>query len=431
MDSIEYLFSLEKLGIKFGLENIRTICAALGNPQDCCRSVIVAGTNGKGSVVAIADAALRLSGVRTGRYTSPHLVRLEERFAVGGQPVATSRLREAAGEVRLLVERLQAERRLAASPTFFEVTTAVGFDLFRRAGVELMVLEVGLGGRLDATNVADAMAAAVTTIDLDHERLLGATIPEIAAEKAGVIKPGMTVVVGERRPEAYGVFERVCRDRGARLLPAYEGVETSAGVAGGETTLRLTTPSGSYGPLRLGLRGRHQVHNAVVAVRLIEALGPLGFAVTGEAIERALEETRWPGRLDLVRLPEGRQALLDAAHNPAGARVLADYIGHSYPSGLPIVFGAMHDKNAAGMLEALLPHATAAVFTEAENPRARAAADLAALARTIVPALRIESRPRPLEALDLAWTFGPTVCVAGSIFLVGDVLRGIRPGPDF
>lgn len=224
MDPLTYLYSLEKLGIKFGLDNIRAICDGLDRPQSSWPSVIIAGTNGKGSVAAMVETGLRAAGLHTGLYTSPHLVRLEERFAIDGEPVGASELSAAAATVQAVVRRLREDGRLATEPTFFEVTTAIGFELFRRAGVGFTVLEVGLGGRFDATNVAEPVAGAITTIDFDHELFLGHTIAAIAGEKAGVVKPGMRVVVGETKAEAVSVIERACLDRGAVMVRAGEGV---------------------------------------------------------------------------------------------------------------------------------------------------------------------------------------------------------------
>ena len=200
---LSFLFSLERLGMKFGLENMRTICAALDHPERSFQSVIVAGTNGKGSVTAMTSAALHAAGHRTARYTSPHLERIEERFVVGEREVPTADLEDAAAAVQATVERLVAEGELESLPTFFECATAIAFELFRRQSVDIAVVEVGLGGRLDATNVLMPMAAVITSIDFDHQDLLGETLESIAREKAGVIKPGIPVVVGPVAPGAH------------------------------------------------------------------------------------------------------------------------------------------------------------------------------------------------------------------------------------
>jgi dihydrofolate synthase/folylpolyglutamate synthase len=425
MDPLEELFSLEQFGIKFGLENMRAICASLGHPERAWRSVIIAGTNGKGSVAAFVETALRAAGFRTGRYTSPHLVSLEERFGIDGRPVATARMREAVAIVLRHVASLRATGVLDVQPTFFEATTAVAFELFRHAAVDVAVLEVGMGGRLDATNVAEPIAGAITTIDFDHERYLGSTLAAIAFEKAGVIKPGMTVIVGERKPEPVDVIARACRERSATFVAAADGVRASTGSGGERTRLTLRTPADEYGTITLGLLGAHQVDNAIVAVRLLEALREQGLDIPRAAIVTGLEEARWPGRLEWRRLPEGR-VLLDAAHNPAGAVALAGYLRQARPAGLPLVFVAMKDKAIAPMLDALLPCATRLIATQPTNRRAADPADVAALARRIRPAVPVSVVPEPAAAVREAFSGAGEACVAGSIFLLGDVISALE-----
>lgn len=422
MDPLDELLGLERFGIKFGLENIRALSEALGHPFHAYRSLIIAGTNGKGSVAAMADRALSASGYRSARYTSPHLARLEERYAIDGRPVATDLLRAAASDVLGVVRRLRSSGRLATEPTFFEVATAVGFEVFRRAGAEVAVLEVGMGGRLDATNVATAVAAAITTIDIDHEQFLGRTIREIAGEKAGVIKPGMTVVVGESKPEAVEAIAGVCRERGACLVMAGEGVRAVSSFEQGRLVLDLTTPVRRYPPMRLALRGRHQAANAVVAVRLLEALSALGLPVSEAAIVSGLTDVVWRGRLDLVDVDSRHRVLFDGAHNPAGARTLAAYLGEAHPGRWPIVFGVMRDKDAAEMLAALSPHAARFILTEPPGSRAARAADLARLAQSLAASVPVDVEPDPHAALALGQRAGPLVVVAGSLFLVGELL---------
>lgn len=430
MDAIDYLFSLETLGIKFGLDGIRAILDALGQPQRAYRRVIVAGTNGKGSVAAMAEAALRAAGHRTARYTSPHLCRLEERFAIDGREVDTAALRASAETVREAVAELIRTERLPGPPTFFEATTATAFDLFRRSGVEVAVVEVGLGGRLDATNAEASFAAAITSIDLDHQALLGSSIPAIAREKAGVVHEGMTVVLGDPQPEVRAVVAEVCRARGARLVEA-GAARARAALHEGRAHLEIRTDRRNYGPVRLGLRGRHQIPNAVTAAVLLEELDALGIAAPADAIEAGLAGARWPGRLELLR-HDGTAVLLDAAHNPAGARALAAYLAEAHPGGLPIVFGAMRDKDVAGMLAALAPVATRFTLTRARTPRAYPPARLGEAAAEAVPAVPREVVENLEEAVTRARGGAPLVCVAGSIVLVGDVRgwlidRGAEP----
>jgi dihydrofolate synthase/folylpolyglutamate synthase len=423
MHPLEYLFGLEFHGHKLGLDNIRVVTDALGRPQEAYPCVTVAGTNGKGSVCAMVSAALTAAGHRTGCYTSPHLVRVEERFAIDGAAVAAAELEAVVEHLRALVERLRDEGRLQAAPTFFEVATAAAFELFRRRGVSAAVLEVGMGGRLDATSVASPRAGAITNIALDHQQYLGGTLDEIAVEKAGIVKPGMRLVCGEQAPGPRGVIAAACAERGAVLVDAAAGVDLSAATTGGVTSLTLRTPAGAYGPVTLALRGRHQVQNALVAVRLLEALSDAGVPVPAPAIERGLREARWPGRLDARRLADGRRVLLDAAHNEAGAAALAAYLRETVPGGRqPLVFGAMRDKDHGGMLRHLLPCASLVVVTLPPTPRAAPPEVLRAAALAIDPGARVAIEPDPAAAMDAAWAAAPDITVAGSIFLLGAVL---------
>ncbi len=426
MDPLRYLLSLEKFGIKFGLANIETLTSALGHPQKTFKSILVAGTNGKGSVTAMVDCALGKSGVRVGRYTSPHLVRLEERFAIDGAPVRTEVLNPMIEEVRTLIDKLVATGSLEAPPTFFEVTTAIAFELFRRAGVQIAVLEVGLGGRLDSTNIVQPIAAAITSIDFDHEQYLGNTLAAIAAEKAGVIRRDIPVIVGLVPKEARDVLVSMCDLAGAEFIEADSNVTIKSKIEDGRTILHLRTPKRDYGWVPLGLRGDHQVPNTLVAVRLLEELGRM-VNVPAESIVAGIRDVKWAGRLQMVEVPDGRRVLLDAAHNPAGAWALASYLKREFPEPLPIVFGAMRDKDVALMLKNLLPAASAMVMTEAATPRAHSAAELAEIARKIAPKAKIDVEPDPKRALERAWRRCPVACVAGSIFLVGDILGALGP----
>ena len=311
--------------MKFGLENMTAICEALGHPERSFRSIIVAGTNGKGSVTAMTAAALHAAGYASARYTSPHLERIEERFVIGEREVATADLEDAAATVQTTVERLIAGGVLEALPTFFECATAIAFELFRRARVELAVVEVGLGGRLDATNVITPMAAVITTIDFDHQDLLGESLESIAREKAGVIKPGIPVIVGPVAPGARAVIEATCREVGARMIDAGERVRVAASTAGGPgdgESVSFEAGEHRLDNVMLALRGRHQIANAIVAFCLMTELARLGERLDETSMRAGLTEARWPGRLERVRW-RGSDVLLDAAHNPAGAAALA------------------------------------------------------------------------------------------------------------
>ena len=401
MDPLTYLFSLEQFGIKFGLDNITAIVERLGHPDRAYRTIHVAGTNGKGSVTAMVDAALRAGGHRSARYTSPHLIDLAERFVVDGRPVARADLVAAAGDVRDVVESLRADGTLPVQPTFFEVTTAIALELFRRAAVDVAVLEVGLGGRLDATNVVMPIATSITSIALDHQLYLGATLGDIAFEKAGIIKPGVPVVVGALAPEPMQVVARIARERGAPLIVAAE-----------------TDADG----FTVGLRGRHQAGNAAVALRLLEVVDRAGLKVARAAMADGLAHPSWPGRLDARRLADGRELLLDAAHNPAGAAALASYLRQE-PGRRPLVFAAMRDKDIDGMFRALLPAVELLIVTRASTPRAADPSALAGRARAVRPDMAIAIEPVVSDALAHAWRNSPRIVVAGSIFLLGDVMQ--------
>jgi dihydrofolate synthase / folylpolyglutamate synthase len=406
LDPLSYLFRLEQFGIKFGLDNIRALLARIGNPQQTFRSIHIAGTNGKGSVTAMIDSVLRRAGHRSARYTSPHIVDLSERFVIDGQPVAAAEMRQSAELVQSAIEALIADGTLSGMPTFFEATTAMAFDLFRNARVEFAVVEVGLGGRLDSTNVIEPIVTAITSIDFDHQQYLGDTLGKIAAEKAGIIKPNVPVVIGNLQGEAYDMIARIARDRGADLIHSDD-------------------ISKDFGEIRVGLRGDHQRANAAVAICVLETLRRLGVAIEKQAILDGLATVTWPGRLDHRRLPDGHEIILDAAHNPAGARALASYLrglGRDRPT---LVFGVMRDKDVDGMLTELLPEVGRVIVTQPSNARAARPEELAARIRALAPAISIDVIATPHDAVQSAIDDSSLVVIAGSIFLLADVIQEI------
>lgn len=428
-DPLSYLFDLRRFGIKLGLDNMRTLAAALGHPERGFRAIAVAGTNGKGSVAAMVERGLRAAGHVTGLYTSPHLIRLNERFAIDGRPVDDDTLAAEAAVCRETIERLRASGRLVHPPTFFEAATAVALSIFRRRDVDVAVLEVGMGGRFDATNVVDAAAVAIPSIDLDHQRHLGATLAAIALEKAGVIKPGAVVVSAEDKPAARDVLRREAAARGATFFDARREAAIRWREERGRIRIEtIDTPRAHYGPLTLALRGRHQLGNAATAVRLLEELAPAGIRVPRAAIESALADVCWRGRLELVDAAPGRRMLLDPAHNVAAAAALCAWVARAHPAGLPFVFGALDDKDVAGMLKALDGAANRIVCVPVDSPRARPAADLLAAARASRGDVPAESADSPVEGLLAAWRTGPLAVVAGSVYLVGEVLHALERG---
>ena len=418
---LERLFALETFGIKLGLENIRHLCDALDHPERTFLSLHIAGTNGKGSVTAMVHAALVAAGLRAGRYTSPHLVHLRERFVIGDAPVDDDTLDDVGRDVLDCADRLQKDGVIPAPPTFFEATTAMGFEIFRRAHAEVAVIEVGLGGRFDATNVLEPPVGAITSIALDHEEHLGHALEQIAFEKAGIIKPGMTIVCGTLPAVAMEVVKGVAADRGARVVEAATHAHVRREMDAGHARVTIETRSGRYGPLLLALRGEHQVGNAVVAVNVLEAAREKGLDIPSAAITHGFETVEWPARLELLQLADGSRVLLDAAHNPEGARALRQYLAVWHPERPVLVIGVMRDKDADAILRELLPVTSSVIATAASTPRAMPADELAARVTALDPARSVIVSTDAADAIDTALSTTRSVCVAGSILLAGSV----------
>jgi dihydrofolate synthase / folylpolyglutamate synthase len=398
---LERLFALEQFGIKLGLDNIRVILAALGNPERAYRSIHIGGTNGKGSVAAMVERGLRAAGLHTGRYTSPHLDRIEERVAIDGQPVDRGAFEAVTAHVLDTVDALQAKGTLKVPPTFFEVSTAVAFEIFKRSSVDVAVVEVGLGGRFDATNVLTPTIAAITTIAFDHERHLGHTLSEIAFEKAGIAKPGVSLVIGRLPGEAAARIAKVAAAIGAPIFDAH-----------------ATTTDREYPPMTLALAGRHQLENAAVATAILERWSALVGYLPTEAIVAGLTQCEWPARLEWLRIPPNGELLIDAAHNPAGAAALASYLMDRGNEKLPIVFAAMADKDVEKMIAALALVASAFVATSAANERAQPSDQLADEIRRLVT-VPVEAVASPEAAVTRALEFSRRAVAAGSIYMVG------------
>jgi dihydrofolate synthase/folylpolyglutamate synthase len=428
--SLDRLFALETFGIKLGLHNIARLCEALDHPERSFTTLHVAGTNGKGSVTAMAHAALVAAGLRAARYISPHLSSLSERFVVGDSSVDEDTLQAVTDDVLALAERLRREGVLTVPPTFFEATTAIAFEIFRRSRVEVAVIEVGLGGRFDATNVITPVAGAITTIAMDHQQHLGSTLTAIAGEKAGIIKAGMTVVAGDLPPDALDVIRAVAAERGAELVEAARDVHVDVAMDEGRARLTLRTPVDAYGPVLLALRGAHQVGNATIAVRLLEAARRAGINVPRQAIERGLTNTEWPARLELLPLDNGRRVLIDAAHNAEGAQALASYLKQWHGDRPLLVISVMRDKDVDDILERLIPVTGDVIATQAPSPRAVPAAELADRVRAVHARSAAEASviaiAEPAVAVAAALDRAPVVCIAGSIFLAGAVRDGLK-----
>ncbi len=377
-ESRDYLGRLQHFGIKLGLENISTLCLALGNPQNRFLSVHVAGTNGKGSVSAMLAEIMRAHGLKTGLYTSPHLVRVEERIRVDGREIASKRFRELLAQLKSVIDRLMAEGRLAYHPTYFEVVTALAFLEFAERDVDVAVLEVGMGGRFDATNVVRPLVSVITTIALDHETHLGSTLGKIAFEKAGIIKPAVPVVCGVEGGPALREIRRVAREREAPLTEVFgPGRTLETRRARGGYRFVYAGENGRYA-FSPGLAGRHQGENAAVAIAAAEVLSRVWRPLEKAKILAAVRETRWEGRLETVR--RRPLVLLDGAHNVEGVTALAAHIKEVIGRPVVLVFGAMKDKDLRAMTRVLFPVASTVILTRVPYKRSATPEDLLAAA---------------------------------------------------
>ena len=427
-EALHYLLSLghETLAMKLGLENTERLLDALARPQEAFPSVQIAGTNGKGSTAAMLAAILRAAGIKTGLYTSPHLVSITERIRTDGAEIAPEEFARWATETRAAAEWV--ERATGALPTFFEQVTAIALLAFRASDIELAILETGMGGRLDATTVARAATVAITPIALDHQEHLGQTLAAIAAEKAAIIRPGVTAIVAAAQPaEALAVIERRCRECGVSPRFAARDIETHEADERGRLRATFRTPQGVYENVRLSLRGRHQLANASVAIAIAESLRERGFQIPRASIVAGLEQAEHAGRLEL--LPGSPPLLLDGAHNAASARVLGEYLAEFVRPPLTLVFGAMRDKDLNEIAAPLFSLAHRIILTQPRNPRA---ASLAALAQAVPPGFdssKITHAPTVAEALHRARELSPpdgTICITGSLYLVGEAKRNLK-----
>ena len=440
-EAIQYLYSLgnETLAMKLELESIRALCHALGDPQRRCPAVHLAGTNGKGSTSAMVEAIAQAAGLRVALYTSPHLIEITERCRLNGREISPEDFTRLAGQVRAAGEQLVSDGVLPAPPTFFEQVTAIAFCYFAECQVDLAILEVGLGGRLDATNICEPLVTAITPIDFDHQNWLGHSIPAIAAEKAGIIKTNAPVVLA---PQHYPdeVVEAVvnrCEQSGALLIDyglrgePPEIISTTSGMY----SFRYRTPVDEY-EITLNLRGRHQVMNACTAILIAEQLRQCGFSISKQAILTGLGSIIWPGRLELITTdspsnPQSAirnpQLLLDGAHNPAGAVVLRDFLRAHCRVPITMIFGVMSDKALAEIAEILFPIAQTIIATRIDNARTT---DPQVIVDAVAgKAWNVVTAASVTEALAAAYRITPAdglICVCGSLYLIGEVKKALR-----
>ena len=439
---------------KFDLAHMRVLLAALGHPENRFPTVLVAGTNGKGSTAATLASILQASGLKTGLYTSPHLVRINERIRLDGEAISDDDFAMFHDVVDRTAERLVGEGDLPWHPSFFEMLTAMAFEYFARSRPDMVVLEVGMGGRLDATNVVEPRLSIITDISLDHQKYLGETVAEIAREKAGIIRPGGIVVTLPQLPEANDVIGNAILDAGARAVnavpfvpPVSPGSASCLSANGGEeagiwsrypldvmgTRIMVDSP----------LVGRHQLRNLALAIAAAEELHNQGTVhITPETIAEGIRETQWPGRFQVVPAAgDDPEYVLDVAHNPAGAWALRSTLSAAYPDleigdpgdvrEITMVFGVMRDKAVQEITEILFPIADHVIVTHANNPRSASPDEIRQAAARVAAGVDIEGAEDIASALERARELagaGGLVVVTGSIYIVGEAMRmlGVR-----
>jgi dihydrofolate synthase / folylpolyglutamate synthase len=423
---------------KFDLAHMRVLLTAMDRPERTFSNVLIAGTNGKGSTAATLASILRASGLKTALYTSPHLVKINERIRINGEEISDDNFARLHGEIDRIAESLVARGELPWHPSFFEMMTAIAFAHFAREHVDIAVLEVGMGGRLDATNVVEPLVSVIADISLDHQKFLGNTVTEIAREKAGIIRPGGVVVTLPQQPEANDVIGNTILDLDAVGVSAVQYVPP---VSPASSEYRVTSTGKNSQPVyryplqvmskqilvETPLVGRHQLRNVALAVAAAVELNKKGLAaITPESIERGIRETHWLGRFQVLPAKaDWPEIVLDVAHNPAGAWALRAALSEQYEDRqLIFVFGAMRDKAISEMAEILFPLAERVIATQPENPRSAAPEEIQqAASRT---GSEIELIAAPKTALERARaSAGPQtlIVVTGSIYLVGEALQ--------
>lgn len=420
-DTIEYLYGLQKHGIKFGLDNIRRLMSVLGEPHKSFSSVHVAGTNGKGSTSAMIESLLRTKVGRTGLFTSPHLVSFTERIRVNGQEISEDAVIKLADEVRKVVSGIE-----DFSPTFFEIVTAIAFLHFMRMKVEWAVVEVGMGGRLDATNIILPEVSVITSIGLDHSEFLGDALEDIAREKAGIIKRGVPLVTAAQAPEVMGIIRQRCDEAGAPLF-RYNSEFSAAPASGDAEAVSLHYQgSNEFRDIRLSLAGEHQVSNAALAIKVIEILSEK-YPEMACDIRKGLSKVTWPGRLEMIK--EKPPVLIDGAHNPPAAKALAEHLRKLLDvkyRRIIMVIGVMADKDIGGILQPLLPLAAEILFAAPAYGRAASAGKLVDAAKAMGYASK--SAGSVVVALQSAADLsvpGDLIVITGSFYTIGEAKEAL------
>jgi len=420
---------------KFDLEHMRVLVEALGHPERRFPSILVAGTNGKGSTSAMLARILREAGYKTGLYTSPHLLRVNERIAIDGESISDPEFAEIHARIEDVSRNLVSAGKLDQHPSFFETLTAMAFEYFASAAVEVGVLEVGIGGRLDATNVADPLLSIITDISLDHTEWLGNTLAEIAREKAGIVRPKSTLVTLPQHPEVNDALGEAVRELNARVVNASAYVPPITPVSEPFESRAQRVPHNHYSMEIVGqqieidslLAGRHQLRNSALAIAAaLELRQSFGYSISAEQISSGIANTRWPGRFQVVS--GSPEIILDVAHNPAGAWALRSALSSRYDGQpLTIVFGAMRDKAIGEIAEILFPLANQVIATTVNSPRAASAEEIHRLAAHV--GTEIVTADTLAGAIDLARQHLRPVVITGSVYLVGAAMEHFQlPG---
>ena len=412
-DPLERIYGLKSVDIRLGLDPVSRLLDRLHNPYNTYETILIGGTNGKGSIAAMVASILACGGFRVGLYTSPHLIDIRERIKVNQRMIALDEMME-------LIEEVQ--ERMTESVTYFEFLTAVAFLYFCRKGVDIAVVEVGMGGRLDATNVVTPLVSAISNISFDHEEHLGRSLGNIAREKGGIIKDGGVCITAVTQKSVIRVLEDICRERGAALFK----------VGGKIKVKELGNGFFSYKGIRkrherlmCPLKGRHQIENAAVALGVIEAAAMKGFSVNDDAVFAGIRDVQWPGRLEILQ--QAPMVVVDGAHNAAGVSALAKALKNEFSyTRLILIFGVLNDKDYRSMLKKLFPLADRLIITKPDTVRAMPPQEIAAVAQKWQYKDRIELAESPQEALKRALSIAgldDMICVTGSLYLVGEIKR--------
>jgi len=418
--TLQALYQRNEFSIKLGLSNIRRLLTLLGHPEKYFPALHVAGTNGKGSVCAMIASVLQASGYRTGLYTSPHLIDFRERIQIQGCPISKKELVQGYQRIQALMEK-EKQRKKNFSPTYFEIVTALAFDFFARHKVDIAVLETGLGGRLDATNLCHPLVTVITHVDWDHQAYLGNRLRDIAMEKAGILKQGIPCVTAERKSSILQLLKSQARQNKAKLIPLFES--QNAFLNGSYQGIFWHLDS-----LQIPLSGIHQHTNAFTALRTLEELSQQGFPIPPQAIHTGLKKTHWLGRFHIVS--QNPQIILDGAHNPEALQMLVTTLQQKKIQKVVFIFGMMQDKDIKKAIRILGQISRTFYLVEAPLPRATSVESLKILFKKIMPKGNFYPIKKTSLALQLTQrqfhNTGYTICVCGSLYIVGEALKALR-----